>query len=70
MFFKPGIQFNYTIFDLRKNENDKKKKEVIPRIININKHLDNEVKEKTIKLRYDFKNIFYISVSSVQKYQR
>ncbi|CAI6350190.1 unnamed protein product [Macrosiphum euphorbiae] len=50
---KPGVQFDYTTLNLRKNDNDQKKKEevVFPRIVNTNKHLDNEVKEKTIKLR-------------------
>ncbi|XP_029344291.1 uncharacterized protein LOC115033868 isoform X2 [Acyrthosiphon pisum] len=43
---KPGVQFDYTILNLMKNDNDQKKKEgvVFPRI-------DNEVKEKTRKLR-------------------
>jgi len=47
---------------LKKNENEKNKEEefVFPRIVNTNKNLDDEVKETTIKLRYNFKNMFYI----------
>ncbi|XP_060861357.1 uncharacterized protein LOC132952018 [Metopolophium dirhodum] len=49
---KPGVQFDYEILNFRKNDNDQKIKEVVfPRIVNTNKHLDNDVKEKTIKLR-------------------
>lgn len=59
MFFKQSVQFHSKILDLRKNKNDHEKKEeiVFPTNVNKNKHFSNEVNEKTIKLRYNFKNI-------------
>ncbi|XP_050057862.1 uncharacterized protein LOC126550417 [Aphis gossypii] len=46
-----GSEFDCEIIDLRKNDNDQKKKVVYTTIVSTNKHLDNEVKEEKIKLR-------------------
>ncbi|KAF0763410.1 Uncharacterized protein FWK35_00008684, partial [Aphis craccivora] len=46
------LQFDCEILDLKKNDNDQKKKEVVyTTIVSTIKHLDNEVKEEKIKLR-------------------
>lgn len=61
--FKTILQFDCEILDLKKNDNDQKKKEVVyTTIVSTIKHLDNEVKEEKIKLRYNFKIIFYIYI--------